>query len=78
MQAIKFNDKNFQFSLNDLLKLSSAKTKIIFLANPNNPTGSIFYKKELINFLDKVNKKTIVILDDAYLNIFKIKAMIMV
>jgi len=65
-KAIKFNDKNFQFSLNDLLKLSSAKTKIIFLANPNNPTGSIFYKKELINFLDKVNKKTIVILDDAY------------
>ena len=65
-KAIKFNDKNLQFSLNDLLKLSSAKTKIIFLANPNNPTGSIFYKKELINFLDKVNKKTIVILDDAY------------
>ena len=65
-KAIKFNDKNLQFSLNDLLKLSSAKTKIIFLANPNNPTGSIFYKKELINFLDKVNKKTIVVLDDAY------------
>ena len=65
-KAIIFNDKNLQFSLNDLLKLSSAKTKIIFLANPNNPTGSIFYKKELINFLDKVNKKTIVILDDAY------------
>jgi len=65
-KAIKFNDKNLQFSLNDFLKLSSAKTKIIFLANPNNPTGSIFYKKELINFLDKVNKKTIVILDDAY------------
>ena len=33
-KAIKFNDKNLQFSLNDLLKLSSAKTKIIFLANP--------------------------------------------
>lgn len=65
-KAIKFNDKTLQFSLNDLLKLSSANTKIIFLANPNNPTGSIFYKKELINFLDKVNKKTIVILDDAY------------
>lgn len=65
-RAIKFNDKRFQFSLNDLLKLSSSKTKIIFLANPNNPTGSIFYKKELINFLEKVSKKTLVILDDAY------------
>ena len=65
-KAIKFNDKKFQFSLNDLLKLSSPKTKIIFLANPNNPTGSIFYKQELIKFLDQVNKKTLVVLDDAY------------
>jgi histidinol-phosphate/aromatic aminotransferase/cobyric acid decarboxylase-like protein len=29
-KAIKFNDKKFQFSLDDLLKLSSAKTKIFF------------------------------------------------
>ena len=65
-KAIKFNDKKFQFSLNDLLKLSSPKTKIIFLANPNNPTGSIFYKQELVKFLDRVNKKTLVVLDDAY------------
>ena len=65
-KAIKFNDKNFQFSLNDLLKLSTPKTKLIFLANPNNPTGSIFYKQELKKFLDQVNKKTLVILDDAY------------
>ena len=65
-KAIKFNDKKFQFSLNDLLKLSSPKTKIIFLANPNNPTGSIFYKQELVKFLDRENKKTLEVLDDAY------------
>ena len=62
----KFNDKKFQFKLDDLLKSITSKTKIVFLANPNNPTGSIFYKKELINFLDKINKKTLVVLDSAY------------
>jgi len=61
-----FNDKIFQFSLVDLLKCTTSKTKIIFIANPNNPTGSIFYKNELINFLNKINKKTLVVLDAAY------------
>ena len=61
-----FNDNQFQFSLNNLLKLVSSKTKLILLANPNNPTGSIFFEKELMNFLNKVNKKTIVVLDGAY------------
>ena len=46
-----FNDAQFQFSLNEFAKLASSKTKIIFLANPNNPTGSIFYKDEIIKFI---------------------------
>ena len=62
-----FNDNKFQFSLKELLKLVSPKTKLILLANPNNPTGSIFFEKELIDFLNKINKKTIVVLDGAYI-----------
>ena len=61
-----FNDLKFQFSLNEFAKLASSKTKIIFLANPNNPTGSIFYKDEIINFIKKINKKTLIVLDSAY------------
>ncbi len=61
-----FNDSKFQFSLNEFAKLASSKTKIIFLANPNNPTGSIFYKDEIIKFIKKINKKTLIVLDSAY------------
>src|SRR6056300_114642 len=61
-----FNDAQFQFSLNDLAKLVTSQTKIIFLANPNNPTGSIFYKEEIIQFVKKINKKTLIVLDSAY------------
>ena len=62
----KYDDKEFQFKLENLSKIISSKTKIVFLANPNNPTGSIFYKNELIKFLNKVSKKTIIVLDSAY------------
>jgi len=62
----KYDDKEFQFKLENLSKMISSKTKIVFLANPNNPTGSIFYKNELIKFLNKISKKTIVVLDSAY------------
>lgn len=72
-KSIKFDDRNFQFSLNDFLKMATPKTKIIFLANPNNPTGSIFYKKELLQFIEQVNKKTLIVLDSAYCEYIKDK-----
>tara|TARA_Y100001935_G_scaffold253615_1_gene260249 strand:+ start:908 stop:1963 length:1056 start_codon:yes stop_codon:yes gene_type:complete len=65
-KSIKFNDSKFQFSLDEFKKKASSKTKIIFLANPNNPTGTIFYKSELKKFLDKINKRILVVLDTAY------------
>ena len=66
-----FDDKEFQFKLESLNKIISKKTKIIFLANPNNPTGSIFYKNELIKFLNKIKKTTLVVLDAAYCEYIK-------
>ncbi len=65
-KTVIFDDKKFQFNLNDLLKCVTPKTKMLFIANPNNPTGSIFYKKELIQFLNRINKKVLVVLDSAY------------
>jgi histidinol-phosphate aminotransferase len=40
--------------------------KIIFLCNPNNPTGTIFAKADFERFLDRVPMKIIVVLDEAY------------
>ena len=65
-KAKMFDDRDFQFDLKDLFKIISSKTRIIFLANPNNPTGSIFYRKDLINFLNKVKKSTLIVIDSAY------------
>ena len=41
-------------------------TRVVFIANPNNPTGTWFGKQELTDFLDKVPADVIVVLDEAY------------
>ncbi|MNW27612.1 Histidinol-phosphate aminotransferase 2 [compost metagenome] len=42
------------------------RTRIIWLCNPNNPTGTIFRAEELENFLEKVPSHIVVVLDEAY------------
>jgi len=53
----------------DLFAMKNAiqeNTKLIFIANPNNPTGTFEPRDEIISFLDKVSKDVIVFLDQAY------------
>ena len=52
--------------LEDFASRITDKTRIIFLANPNNPTGTIFRKSEFEKFLDRVPDNVIVIVDEAY------------
>jgi histidinol-phosphate aminotransferase len=47
-------------------KCITDKTKIIFLCNPNNPTGSTFGKEEFENFLLCVPEHIIIVMDEAY------------
>src|SRR5580704_5854035 len=53
----------------DLPALAAAiteKTKIIYLANPNNPTGTIFTRHEFDEFYKHVPSRVLIILDEAY------------
>ena len=59
--------KNGTHDLKTMLKLINEKTKIIWICNPNNPTGTYVNKKDLAEFLDAVAKEILVILDEAYL-----------
>jgi histidinol-phosphate aminotransferase len=58
--------KNYYYDLDPILKSINDKTKIIYLANPNNPTGTIFTKKQFENFVSKVPNNILIILDEAY------------
>mgnify|MGYP001274686452 FL=1 len=64
---VKFSkENNFKISIENILKKVTRKTKIVFLANPNNPTGTYLNKFELITLRKKLNKKILLVIDDAY------------
>lgn len=58
--------KNYAFDLDAILRAVTPGTRIIYLANPNNPTGTMFGYREFESFMDKVPDDILVILDEAY------------
>ncbi|WGE82020.1 histidinol-phosphate transaminase [Actinobacillus equuli subsp. haemolyticus] len=58
--------KNWGHDLDAFFAAVSEKTKLIFIANPNNPTGNFLTKAEIDAFLAKVPANVIVVLDEAY------------
>ena len=54
------------YDLDEIEKRITSKTKLIFLCNPNNPTGTLVPAKRLVDFCDVASKKTIVFSDEAY------------
>jgi len=58
--------KEFGHDLDAMLLAITPKTRMVFVANPNNPTGTLIGKVELKKFLSLVPKHTLIILDEAY------------
>ncbi len=59
--------KDYKIDLNEILNKIDDKTKIIFVVNPHNPTGTIISENEFDSFLKKVSKNILVVLDEAYI-----------
>ena len=57
---------NFKASIKEILKKVTRKTKIVFIANPNNPTATYLTKKEILELRRKLNKSILLVVDDAY------------
>jgi histidinol-phosphate aminotransferase len=57
---------DFGHDLDAMTTLISEKTKLIFIANPNNPTGTALAPKQVETFLKQVPESVIVVLDEAY------------
>jgi len=58
-------DKQMRFPLSDVLAALRKKPRVFFLANPNNPTGTLVQPEALRNIL-RVARRTVVVLDEAY------------
>ncbi len=58
--------KYFKYDLEAMLRKIDKRTKLIFIANPNNPTGTYITKIELEYFLARIPDSVIVVVDEAY------------
>tara|TARA_B100000686_G_scaffold27320_1_gene26859 strand:- start:7757 stop:8860 length:1104 start_codon:yes stop_codon:yes gene_type:complete len=58
--------KDYTHDLDDILRRVDEKTKIIFLANPNNPTGTSFGESALLRLLEEIPENILVVVDEAY------------
>jgi len=59
-------NKNIDIDLNRMNENVNNKTKMVYLCNPNNPTGSLMNTDDLESFCSQVSKKSIVFVDEAY------------
>ena len=66
-------EKNFTISVDEILKMVTKKTKIVFLANPNNPTSTYVDKKKLLFLRKKLRSNILLVVDDAYFEYVKQK-----
>ena len=72
-KVVYSKENNFTVSTKDILKKVTRKTKIVFLANPNNPTGTYIPKKELLFLRKKLRSDILLVVDDAYFEYVKKK-----
>ena len=59
-------EQNYKASVNEILRNVTDKTKIVFIANPNNPTGTYLTKDEMLNLRTKLRSDILLVVDDAY------------
>ncbi|KEQ17759.1 histidinol-phosphate transaminase [Endozoicomonas numazuensis] len=65
-ESIVVPSKHWGHDLEAMAQAIRSDTRMVFLANPNNPTGTSFSEAELRIFLEKVPEEVIVVLDEAY------------
>jgi histidinol-phosphate aminotransferase len=58
--------REWGYDLDAILERVTARTKVIFIANPNNPTGTWVNRNSLLAFMQQVPQEVVVVLDEAY------------
>ncbi|MCZ7131763.1 aminotransferase class I/II-fold pyridoxal phosphate-dependent enzyme, partial [Salmonella enterica subsp. enterica] len=56
----------FTHDLDGFLNAIDSQTHVVFIANPNNPTGTFLPQEKLLAFLKQVPSNVLVVLDEAY------------
>jgi len=66
MPLVRTPMKGYAFDLEAMVEGITARTRLVVLANPNNPTGTIIHRAELDKFMNRIPDHVLVVLDEAY------------
>jgi histidinol-phosphate aminotransferase len=58
--------RNYAFDLDAISAAVNPQTRVIYIANPNNPTGTAFGEAEFVSFMKKIPGDVLVVMDEAY------------
>jgi histidinol-phosphate aminotransferase len=59
--------KNYGHDLPAMLRAITPRTKVVFVANPNNPTGTLASREDVIHFVNQVPDNVLCVMDEAYI-----------
>ena len=59
-------DENFNINIKHLIEQINEATKVIYIASPNNPTGTYLSRDQLVKLMNSISKNIIVVVDGAY------------
>lgn len=65
-KVVTIPQDNFKYDLKRIKNKINRKTKVVFIANPNNPTGTYVDDREVMDFLDGLPSNVVVVFDEAY------------
>lgn len=65
VREVSLND-NYTVNIDDIIRTVSPKTKLVWMCNPNNPTGTIVDKADIERLLDALPERAWLVLDEAY------------
>ncbi|MBA3833047.1 MAG: histidinol-phosphate transaminase [Chthoniobacterales bacterium] len=63
---VEVPDRDHRFDLEALLGAITERTRVLFVANPNNPTGTLVRQEAIDRFMERVPNEIIVVFDEAY------------
>ena len=65
-KTVSVPDREYCFDLDAVAQAITPRTRVVFIANPNNPTGTLVRQEEIDRFMDRVPDNVVVVFDEAY------------
>src|SRR5206468_12479248 len=59
--------RNYGHDLPALIKAITPQTRVIFVANPNNPTGTLAEREDVVSLINEVPPQVLLVMDEAYI-----------